>query len=268
MADHFTRPQIRDRLTAFVARWSQRKGDEKSEAQTFLGELLDSYDTGWRQNTEVRFEHHYPSGGFADLLWKGNVLVEMKSKFTTPTLPETHWRQLFDYWDRSGFPDEGIGAPRYVVLCSFDRFVVWEPGEYPVPIAERPGPARIDLMLDELPERVEALDFYVEPRRTSQTVHTFSISGSGISPGKCTRSLATCLNAELDCHQLLRSGLGGLGEHAGAGEAPDDDYAREALDRAVDAEADQRDRAGEDAGRDHDGTLRTSSSQGSARRGA
>ena len=50
MADQFTRPQIRDRLTAFVARWSQRAGDEKSEAQTFLGELLDSYETGWRQN--------------------------------------------------------------------------------------------------------------------------------------------------------------------------------------------------------------------------
>ncbi len=61
MADHFTRPQIRDRLTAFVARWSQRGGDEKSEAQTFLGELLDCYDPEWRQNTDVRFEHRYPA---------------------------------------------------------------------------------------------------------------------------------------------------------------------------------------------------------------
>lgn len=159
MTDNFTRPQIRDRLTAFVARWSQRPGDEKSEAQTFLGELLDCYDTGWRQDTSARFEHHYPSGGFADLLWKGNVLVEMKSKHTTKTLPDFHWRQAFDYWDRSSFPDEGIGAPRYVVLCSFDRFVIWEPGEFPVPVIDRPGPPRIDLMLDELPERVEALDF-------------------------------------------------------------------------------------------------------------
>ncbi|MGI8845356.1 MAG: DNA methyltransferase [Thermoleophilaceae bacterium] len=159
MADNFTRPQIRDRLTAFVARWSQRPGDEKSEAQTYLGELLDCYDTGWRQDTSARFEHHYPSGSFADLLWKGNVLVEMKSKHTSKTLPDFHWRQAFDYWDRSSFPDEGIGAPRYVVLCSFDRFVIWEPGEFPVPVIDRPGPPRIDLMLDELPERVEALDF-------------------------------------------------------------------------------------------------------------
>lgn len=160
MTEDLTRSQIRDRLTAFVARWSQRAGDEKSEAQTFMGELLDCYDPGWRERTgELRFEHHYPSGGFADLLWKGNVLVEMKSKYTTPTLPETHWKQLFDYWDQSSFPEESIGAPRFVVLCSFDRFVIWEPGDYPVPMIARPGPARIDLMLDELPERVEALDF-------------------------------------------------------------------------------------------------------------
>ena len=160
MPDQFTRAQIRDRLTAFVARWSQRPGDEKSEAQTFLGELLDCYDTGWRdKQQEVRFEHRYPAGGFADLLWKGNVVAEMKSKYTTEKLPETHWQQLFEYWDRSSFPDEGIGAPRYALLCSFDRFVIWEPGEYPVPTHERPGPARMDLKLTELPARVEALDF-------------------------------------------------------------------------------------------------------------
>ena len=49
--------------------------------------------------------------------------------------------------------------------------------------------------------------------------------------------------------------LGGRGEHPLAGEAPDDDHAREALDRAVEAEADERDRAGDDAGRDRDAAL-------------
>lgn len=159
MADRLTRPQIRDRLTAFVARWSQRAGDERSEAQTFLGELLDCYDPGWREKTDdVRFEHRYPSGGFADLLWRGNVLVEMKSKHTSLRLPEIHWSQLFDYWDRSSFPDEGIGAPRYVVLCSFDRFVIWEPGEYPVPVADRPGPAEITSRLLALNAAIAAGD--------------------------------------------------------------------------------------------------------------
>ena len=159
MAEALTRPQIRDRLTAFVARWSQRRGDEKSEAQTYLGELLDCYDPAWRSNQDIRFEHHYDHGGYADLLWKGSVLVEMKSKHQTEKLIEQHWRQAFDYWDQSAFPDDGIAAPRYLVLCSFDRFVIWEPGDYPVPADQRPGDPRVDFRLAELPERVEVLDF-------------------------------------------------------------------------------------------------------------
>lgn len=159
MTEPATRPQIRDRLTAFVARWSQRSGDEKSEAQTFLNQLLDCYSDEWRDDPNIRFEHHYQGGGFADLLWKGVALVEMKSKAETDRLVEHHWRQAFAYWDRSGFPDQEIGAPRYLVLCSFDRFVIWEPGEFPVPADARPGPVRVDLRLEDLPERVEALDF-------------------------------------------------------------------------------------------------------------
>lgn len=159
MSEGLVRPQIRDRLTAFVARWSQRAGGEKSEGQTFLGELLDCYDPGWRSNSDIRFEHHYDDGGFADLLWKGTALVEMKSQHQSEKLIEQHWSQAFHYWDRSAFPEEGVGAPRYLVLCSFDRFVVWEPGEFPVPVDQRPGDPRIDFRLAELPERVEALDF-------------------------------------------------------------------------------------------------------------
>ena len=60
---------------------------------------------------------------------------------------------------------------------------------------------------------------------------------------------------ELDRDELLRAGLGGRGEHPLPGEAPDDDQAREALDRAVEAEADERDRARDDAGRDRDAAL-------------
>jgi hypothetical protein len=41
-------------------------------------------------------------------------------------------------------------------------------------------------------------------------------------------------------------------ETSAAGEAPDDDRAGESLDRGVDAEADQRDGAGEDDGEDRD----------------
>lgn len=179
MAEALTRAQIRDRLTAFVARWSQRAGDEKSEAQTFLNQLLDCYGTEWRDDPHLRFEHRYQGGGLADLLWKGTVLVEMKSKPETEQLIERHHRQTFGYWDQSGFPDEGVGAPRYLVLCSFERFVIWEPGEYPVPAHRRPGPPRIDLMLDELPERLEALDFLRGGRADFET-NSVDLAGQAV----------------------------------------------------------------------------------------
>jgi hypothetical protein len=47
MADELTRGEIRDRLTAFVARWSARAGDERKEAQQFLIELLECYGVDW-----------------------------------------------------------------------------------------------------------------------------------------------------------------------------------------------------------------------------
>ena len=60
---------------------------------------------------------------------------------------------------------------------------------------------------------------------------------------------------ELDRHKLLRAPLGGVAEEAVAREPPDDDRAREALDRRVDAEADERDRAGQDSREDRDAAL-------------
>lgn len=179
MTEALVRPQIRDRLTAFVARWSQRAGGEKSESQTFLGELLDCYDPGWRSNPHIRFEHHYDEGGFADLLWKGTVLIEMKSQHQSEKLIERHWGQAFDYWDRSALPEEGVRAPRYLVLCSFDRFVVWEPGEFPVPVDQRPGDPRIDLRLAELPERVEALDF-LRGNRANFTLNSVDLAEKAV----------------------------------------------------------------------------------------
>ena len=60
---------------------------------------------------------------------------------------------------------------------------------------------------------------------------------------------------EGDRDEPLGASLGVLGESAGAGEAPDDDDRCERLDRGVKAEAEQRDRAGEDRRGDRDRAL-------------
>src|SRR5690606_34573539 len=55
---------------------------------------------------------------FADYVWKPVVVIEMKRRGTPLA---RHYRQAFDYWVRL-VP----GRPKYVVLCNFDEFHVYD----------------------------------------------------------------------------------------------------------------------------------------------
>lgn len=153
MSDELTRGEVRDRLTNFVARWSTRAGDERKEAQQFLIELLECYGVDWHSSPHV-FEHTFPDGTRADLLWPGRVLVEMKSLNQSDKL-ESHLPQAKAYWEQSGDPTSDVPRPPFMLLCSFQRVIVYELGAF----GESP---RVDLSLDELPERLEVLDFLRE----------------------------------------------------------------------------------------------------------
>jgi hypothetical protein len=115
--------EIRRRLAEFAARWGGYHGSERAEAQTFLNELLACYGVD-RQTAGARFEER-AEGGFMDLYWQGVCIIEMKRPSEIDRLP-THREQALGYWQRSGTPRSP--APRYVVLCAFHRFEVWEPG--------------------------------------------------------------------------------------------------------------------------------------------
>lgn len=56
--------------------------------------------------------------GFADLVWKPRVLIEMKKRGADLS---KHYSQAFDYWQRA-VPNR----PRYVMLCNFDEFWVYD----------------------------------------------------------------------------------------------------------------------------------------------
>jgi len=116
----------REKLAEFVA-WSQRHitGDEKGQAQIFLDRLFQSFgqpgclDVGGA--TEFRIRKADEDGGgtaFADYVWKPHVLIEMKKRGVNL---QKHYRQAFDYWTRL-VPNR----PRYVVLCNFDQFRVYD----------------------------------------------------------------------------------------------------------------------------------------------
>jgi hypothetical protein len=144
-----TGEEIRARLTAFAAHWSLYEGSERSEAQTFLNGLLECYGTDRRgvgAEMEVRQDR-----GFVDFLWPGVCLFEMKAPKESKRLGR-HWPQAFAYWQQAADPGRGLPAPDYVVLCSFHRFEVWEPGRFP-------GAPRSEFDLVELPDRYDTLLF-------------------------------------------------------------------------------------------------------------
>lgn len=104
-------------------RLTHLSGDEKGESQVFLERLFQAFGhAGYAEagaKLEMRIKSRDTRGtSFADLVWKPRVLVEMKKAGTDLG---RHYTQAFDYWLRA-VPDR----PRYVVLCNFDEFWVYD----------------------------------------------------------------------------------------------------------------------------------------------
>ena len=102
---------------------AQLKGDEKSEAQLFLIQLLDcfghdgkSLPAGSTFEYRVRFPEQKTK--YADFVWPGRVLIEMKSRGEKLS---RHYQQTFDYW-LNLVPHR----PPYVILCNFDEFWIYD----------------------------------------------------------------------------------------------------------------------------------------------
>jgi hypothetical protein len=112
------------RLADFVS-WVRTniRGDEKGEAQVFLDRFFQAFGHAGVKEAGAILETRIKKGegkgtSFADLVWKPVVLIEMKKRGEDLT---RHYRQAFDYWTRL-VPSR----PRYVVLCNFDEFWVYD----------------------------------------------------------------------------------------------------------------------------------------------
>lgn len=125
------------------------KGDEKSEAQTFLLHLLEAFcndsntlPAGSTFEYRVRFPGQKTK--FADFVWPGRVLIEMKSRGAKLA---RHYQQTFDYWINLT-----PNRPSYVVLCNFDEFWIYD---FNVQLHEPVDRVKVA----ELPKRHESLKF-------------------------------------------------------------------------------------------------------------
>lgn len=135
-------------LQEFVAYAKTLNGDEKGEAQVFLDRLFRAFSrAGYKEagaTLETRVKNERGGTSFADLVWKPIVLIEMKKRGEDLS---RHLNQAFKYWE-----ELVPGRPRYVVLCNFDEFRIYD-------FDENIHEPQDVLTLDELPDRYGPLNF-------------------------------------------------------------------------------------------------------------
>jgi hypothetical protein len=123
------------------------KGDEKGEDQFFYEALFKAFGhKGCREagaQTQFRVKSPGQHTKFPDLVWRPRLLLEMKSRGENL---EEHIQQAREYWD------ELKPQPRYVVLCNFDEFWIYDTT---LQIEEPVNRVK----LEELPQRYAALNF-------------------------------------------------------------------------------------------------------------
>lgn len=112
--------EIRRDATSFSREW-RLAYDEKSQAQSFLIKFFEVF--GIETNQVATFEHRVKlldgSQGFIDLLWKGCILIEMKSKGKNL---KAAYEQAKAYVET--LPPHEI--PQAIVVCDFQNFHVYD----------------------------------------------------------------------------------------------------------------------------------------------
>ncbi|MEI6579287.1 MAG: DNA methyltransferase [Eubacteriales bacterium] len=106
--------EIEAKALAFAKKWKEAK-DEFSESQSFLNDFFDVF--GVDRKRVATFETKVPMGnrtGYIDLLWKGVILIEMKS--VGKSLDKAY-SQAKDY----AFKLEDADLPEYTMVSDFQN---------------------------------------------------------------------------------------------------------------------------------------------------
>lgn len=108
-------------MNSFIQWASKLKGDERGEAQLFLEHLFQAFGHANLQEAGATLEHRVKSARFAtrfaDLVWPGRCLIEMKKRGAPLG---RHYLQAFEYWTHL-VPNR----PPWVILCNFDEFWIY-----------------------------------------------------------------------------------------------------------------------------------------------
>jgi hypothetical protein len=108
--------EIKERASRFAKEWDNACNEE-AEAKTFLYEFFNVF--GISQRKVSTFEHKVKKlddhDGYIDLLWKGTILIEMKSKGKNLDKALTQAKEYIQ-----GLPQHEL--PRYILVSDFEKF--------------------------------------------------------------------------------------------------------------------------------------------------
>ncbi len=108
--------EIKDRALHFSKEWADTSNEE-ADAKPFLIEFFEVF--GISRKRVSTFEHKVKkldeSNGYIDLLWKGTILIEMKSKGKNL---DKAYQQAIDY--THGLKQHEL--PKFILVCDFETF--------------------------------------------------------------------------------------------------------------------------------------------------
>ena len=138
--------EIKDRAVAFSKDWEDAHSEE-AEAKQFLVAFFNVF--GLNDRKIAAFEHRVKKlgefDGYIDLLWKGQLLVEMKSKGKDLTKA---------YGQAKGYIHglRQLDIPKYVLVCDFETFRLYD-------LEDKGHDEFVEFKLSELVNHVELFGF-------------------------------------------------------------------------------------------------------------
>jgi hypothetical protein len=121
---HLSWNEVRDRAIKFSRRWKETDS-ERSEKQTFWNEFFDVF--GIRRASLASFEENVKNlrgnTSAIDLLWRGKLLVEHKSRGEDLSAAATQALTYIEDLTRENRWDE---IPRFVLVSDFANFVLYD----------------------------------------------------------------------------------------------------------------------------------------------
>lgn len=145
--------EIQKRSIKFVHDW-EGTTNERAEAQSFLNEFLNIFGVNRKKVAffENPIEKANGNKGFIDMLWKGKILVEMKSKGKNL---DDAYNQAFDYVLKL----KDYEIPEYIMICDFENIHLYNLDNKKV----------WKFKLNELPKKVRLFGFLAGYNETNYT---------------------------------------------------------------------------------------------------